>query len=126
MHNTERFGFSERIEILNGDAVSVLDEISKDSERKYDFVFIDASKSHYREFFEKAEKMCSKGAVIVCDNILLKASIVDNSYDPHRRHRTNIKRMKEFLSYLKNRKDLTVSYLSSGDGLAIIRLNDEK
>ncbi len=115
---------AERINFLKGDAGEMLDELQL-SDEKFDFVFIDAAKSHYREFFDKAEKLCNSGAVILCDNILMKAYLVDNkAYEPTRRHRTSVKRMQEFIDYLYGRRDLSVSLLSDGDGLALIVLNE--
>ena len=115
-------GFSDRIELLRGDASDIL--ANHDFGRLYDFVFIDAGKTHYREYFEYAEKLCNPGAVIVCDNILINGWIYDRELPGAYRHRTNVKYMKSFLEYITNRKDLTVSLSSSGDGLAIIKLND--
>lgn len=120
----------KRINFLTGDAREVLDELflqSYENEefKKFDFAFIDAGKSHYKEFFDRVEKLCNPGAVIVCDNILMRGWLVDRSIEGGKRHRTNIKYMKQFLDYINERDDLTVSLLSSGDGLAIIRLNEK-
>ena len=90
----------------------------------FDFVFIDAGKSHYREFFDRAEQLARPGALIVCDNILMHGWTVDRSYEGAKRHRTNVKYMRQFIKYISEREDLTVSLLSSGDGLAVIRLHD--
>ena len=49
---------------------------------------------------------------------------VDRSYDGAKRHRTNVKYMRQFIEYITEREDQTVSLLSSGDGLAVIRLHD--
>lgn len=116
-----------RIDFRIGDADKVLDEMieehaGKAHEDLYDFVFIDAGKSHYREFFDRAEKLAAPGAVIVCDNILMHGWTVDRSYQGAKRHRTNVKYMRMFIDYINERDDLTVSLLSSGDGLAVIRL----
>ncbi|MBQ0018738.1 MAG: O-methyltransferase [Clostridiales bacterium] len=123
--NFESYPEGERIEFLKGDAVEMLDKLIE--ERKddpYDFVFIDAGKSHYKEFFDRAEQLCRPGAFVVCDNILMRGWIVDRSYEGGKRHRTNIKYMKQFLDYINEREDLTVSMLSSGDGLALIKFNE--
>lgn len=117
---------SARIEFLNGDAMEILDglvqKLSDASEsEKYDFVFIDAAKSHYREFLEAAEKICTKNALIACDNILMKGWIVEAEGKDAKRHRTSIKYMKKFLEYIRGRDDLEVAILTGGDGLAIIR-----
>lgn len=121
---------SQRIDLRTGDASEILDSLaeeleSADESRKYDFVFIDAAKSHYKEFLESAEKICTRDALIVCDNILLKGWIVEADGSAARRHRTSIKYMKQFLDYLDKREDLDVSILTGGDGLAIIRFKNE-
>lgn len=120
----------KRVDFRTGEALDILDELYEekisdpDIWMDYDFVFIDAAKSHYREFFDKSLKLCKPGTVIICDNILMKAYLVDDrAYDPGRRHRTSVKRMQEFVDYLYERDDLDVSLLSDGDGLAIIKLN---
>ena len=116
----------ERIDFRTGGASEILDELVSelsDAEEyeKFDFVFIDAAKSHYREFFEAAEKICTKDALIACDNILLKGWIVEAEGKDAKRHRTSIKYMKQFLDYLSGREDLEVTILTGADGLAIIR-----
>ena len=120
----------ERIDFRVGDASEILNELvselsDADEMEKFDFVFIDAAKSHYREFFEAAEKICTKDALIACDNIILKGWIVEAEGRDAKRHRTSIKYMKQFLEYLRQRDDLEVSILTGADGLAIIRFINE-
>lgn len=122
---------SERIDFRIGDAGEILDRFVEelkeaDESEKFDFVFIDAAKSHYKEFLEQAEKICTKDAIVVCDNILLKGWIVEADGAEAKRHRTNIKYMKQFLDYLKERDDLETTILTGGDGLAIIRFGNDK
>ena len=120
--NFENFGLSDRIEILEGDAEEMLRSLPAGS--KYDFVFIDAAKTHYREYFDLAFEHFSNGAVIVCDDVLIKGWIYDRSLPGSKRHRTSVKYMKSFLEYIKAREDLSVAITGSADGLAIIKLND--
>ena len=115
-------GFADRIELFKGDAEDILSNHKFDY--TYDFAFIDAGKTHYKEYFELIEKICNPGAVIVCDNILINGWIYDRELPGARRHRTNVKYMKSFLEYINSREDLTVSLSSSGDGLAIIKLDE--
>ena len=114
-----------RIDFRIGDAAVILEEMiaesTADNFRPFDFVFIDAGKSHYREFFDRAEQLSKSGAVIVCDNVLMHGWTVDRSYVGAKRHRTNVKYMRQFIEYISSREDLTVSLLASGDGLAVIR-----
>ena len=120
----------KRIDFRIGDASEILEELidklaDADESEKFDFVFIDAAKSHYREFFEAAEKICTKDALIVCDNILLNGWILEAGGKDAKRHRTSIKYMKNFLEYLRQREDIEVSILTGADGLAIIRFVNE-
>lgn len=118
-----------RIDIIHGDGISVLDEMiqKRGSEQEpFDLIFIDAAKSHYMDFFQRAEELCADNAVIICDNILMKAFLVDPELDRKRRHRTSVKRMDDFLKYIFDRKDLEASLLSCGDGLLIIEENLQK
>ena len=123
--NINDFGLEDKITVLQGDASEVLREINakEDSLNSFDFVFIDAGKTHYKEYFELSEPLCRSGAIIVCDNILMSGWIYDRSLPGAKRHRTNAKYMKEFLEYLNSREDITLSVSGGGDGLAVIKLN---
>jgi hypothetical protein len=124
------YSFDGKFYIRTGDADEILDglvsELSGAGEsEKFDFVFIDAAKSHYKEFFEAAEKICTEDALIVCDNILLSGWIVEAEGKDAKRHRTSIKYMKKFLEGIRQRDDLEVTLLTGADGLAIIRFIHE-
>ena len=124
--NFEKYREGTRIDFRIGEASDVLDELSREissssEDRRFDFVFIDAGKSHYREFLDKCETMCTDDAFVVCDNILLKGWLIECEGKEARRHRTNIKYMRQFLEYIESRDDLDVTLLSGGDGLAVIR-----
>lgn len=123
--NFAKFTEGSRIRFITGDALENLKLLEKElegrSDEKFDFVFIDAGKSHYREFLDICERICTGNAVIVCDNILMKGWLFDYEGKSAKRHRTNIKYMREFLDYINGRDDLDVTIMSGGDGLAIIR-----
>ncbi len=129
--NFDKYSGGERITFLTGDAEDLLTKLIEQSEssdekhfEKFDFVFIDAGKSHYKEFFEKCEKLCKPGTVIVCDNIMMHGWLIDKTVEGAKRHRTNVKYMRQFIDYIQEREDLSVSLLGSGDGLAVIKLHD--
>ena len=127
----ESFKESDRITMLEGDALIILEDMvreyeSADESERFDFIFIDGAKSHYKDLLNLGEKMCTRNAIFACDNILLRDWIVDAEGPDAYRHRTSIKYMKQFLDYIHEREDLDVSLLSGGDGLAVIRFkNDE-
>ena len=47
-----------------------------------------------------ALKLCRKGSVLICDNVLMKAKTVSEEYDPKKKYRTSIRRMRDFLQYI--------------------------
>ena len=115
--NIERLGYKDQIRVLYGNAVDVIKDLPETE--KFDFVFIDAGKSHYKEFFGAALAHCSSQALVISDNVLMKAKTVSDEYDPMKKYKTNIRKMREFLAYLTNLKGVATSVVSVGDGLAI-------
>jgi predicted O-methyltransferase YrrM len=63
---------SNFIEIYHGDALKVLSDISNEtkSSEKFDFVFIDADKERYIQYFDAVLPMVKHGGLIGADNIL--------------------------------------------------------
>lgn len=113
--NIERLGFADRITLLQGKAQDLMDDLKG----PFDFVFIDASKSHYRIFWDKALTLCSPGAVILCDNILMQGMTVSEEYDPRKKHKTHIRKMREFLDYITSADYVDTSLLPVGDGVSL-------
>lgn len=117
------FQVEDRVKILVGDARENMDLLRekclKGEQEKFDFVFIDGAKSHYLEFWHKLKDQVKPGAIIFCDNALMRGMTVDNSYDIRDKHRTNIKNMREFLDYITGLKDVQTSILPVGDGVTI-------
>ena len=70
------------VEAKIGSAIVVLqdlsEEIQKNKRDKYDFVFIDANKKEYIEYFKLIDKITTNNAVILADNILSHYSKVQN------------------------------------------------
>lgn len=123
VNNMERLGLADRVNCLSGDAVAVLNALT---ERKrcgeiqpFDLLFIDAGKSHYSEFLEASYSLLNKGAVIICDNVLMKAKTVSDEYDPCGKHKTNIRRMRAFVDMITSSDKLDTSIYGIGDGISV-------
>lgn len=113
--NLEKLGLSDRVNVLRGDARTVLETLTG----PFDFVFIDAAKSHYRVFWDKIINDCAEEAVILCDNVLLKGITASDDYLTSRRDRTSMMRMRDFLRHIHQLEGVSTSVLSVGDGLSI-------
>jgi len=70
--NFEEAGVSSLIKIRKGEARKILDEIKEEfGENYFDFIFIDADKESYIEYFDLCLPLVRKGGIIGADNILL-------------------------------------------------------
>jgi len=71
--NFSKAGFDNKIDLMFGNA---MDSLEKLKNKKFDFVFIDADKTGYPAYFDKAIKMMNKGGIIAADNTLRKGDVV--------------------------------------------------
>lgn len=119
--NIERLGYTGRIKTFLGDGEEIMESLFEKGEKDFDFVFIDAAKSHYKRFFKAALKLCSPGAVIVCDNVLMKGMVADGE-ELNPKHKTNIRNLRDFNSYAQEEDDFETTLIAIGDGLTITKL----
>ena len=108
--NFKKSGLSNIISI-KGDA---LEEIKKINDT-FDFIFIDASKGHYMEFFEDSYKLLNEGGIIFIDNIMFRGYLYK---EYPKRFKTIVKRLDSFIDYLYKRDDRFV-LLPFGDGVGL-------
>jgi caffeoyl-CoA O-methyltransferase len=71
--NITRAGLADRVDVRVGAALDVLPTLSG----PFDFIFIDADKETYVEYFEWAVKLARPGALIVADNVVRKGEVVN-------------------------------------------------
>ena len=115
--NIENMGFGSRIDVREGDGRQVLQELSPDE--RFDVLFIDAAKSHYREFWDLALPFMNDDSMIICDNVLMKGMTASDEFDTKDRYRTSIRKMRDFISYISDLDYADTTILSVGDGLSI-------
>ncbi|RHG34919.1 O-methyltransferase [Fusobacterium varium] len=108
--NFKKSGLSNIISI-KGDA---LEEVKKINDT-FDFIFIDASKGHYMEFFEDSYKLLNEGGIIFIDNIMFRGYLYK---EYSKRFKTIVKRLDSFIDYLYKRDDRFV-LLPFGDGVGL-------
>ena len=106
--------YKKDINIINMDAKKALNNINQG----FDFVFIDANKSQYEYYFNKALSLLNKNGIIVCDNILFRGQITNDNII-NKRDITIVKNLRKFLSHITNLDDYVTSIIPIGDGISI-------
>jgi predicted O-methyltransferase YrrM len=71
-------GVDKKIDFIEGPAAASMQRLLDQGEAgTYDFVFIDANKDQYPEYYELALQLVRKGGVIAVDNTLLHGRVVE-------------------------------------------------
>lgn len=114
-----RSPYEARITLLLGDAAENLQQLAADPSKHgtYDFVFIDAAKGQYPDYFHKIQPLIADDAIILADNVLFRG-YVRSQEKPPRRYKTIVKRLREYLK-LVNTPPFATKVLENGDGLAV-------
>lgn len=114
--NIKESNLSDRIDIINGDALTV------DIKGKYDLIFIDAAKSQYIKFFEKYKYNLKKSGVIISDNLSFHGLVEDDSKTNNRNTKQLVKKIRKYIEFLENNEEFDTEFLKIGDGVSISRL----
>ncbi|WP_308425585.1 O-methyltransferase [Oceanobacillus indicireducens] len=108
---------SEQVDVRFGDALEVLEELQQDKE-SFDFIFIDAAKGKYRDFFDLAHPLLQKGGWLVTDNVLFRGYVKDEETAP-KRYRNMVKKIRAYNQFLSAHPEYITSILPIGDGVMI-------
>ena len=91
--NIPASGFSDIIELIEGDAADVL----KTLVGPYDMIFMDAAKGQYINFLPEVKRLMRSGSILISDNVLQDGDIIQSRFVVERRDRTIHKRMRDYL-----------------------------
>lgn len=114
LENISKTPYKDRIKVLEGEAEEILSSLND----KYDFIFLDAAKGQYMEFFNKCINLLEKGGIVVSDNVLYKGMVATDEL-VIRRKKTIVKRLRTFLKYINETESYISCIIPIGDGLAI-------
>lgn len=113
--NFARAGAQDRITLLEGDAIEILQEL----DGFYDLIFMDAAKGQYINFLPDILRLLSPGGLLVSDNVLQDGDIIQSRFAVTRRNRTIHARMREYLYELKHHPGVETVILPVGDGVTL-------
>jgi predicted O-methyltransferase YrrM len=75
--NIARAGLSEVVDLRLGRALDSLPQLAAERRGPFDFIFIDADKPSYADYFTWALKLSRHGTVIIGDNVIRKGAVID-------------------------------------------------
>ena len=101
-----------KINLLINNAMVSLDDLHN-QKKKFDFIFIDADKENYINYFNQSLKLKSKKGIILIDNTLWKGDVAN----PKIKDKLTIK-LREFNKYIK-KSPINKYILPIGDGFTV-------
>ncbi|MDP8905209.1 MAG: class I SAM-dependent methyltransferase [Chloroflexota bacterium] len=107
-----RSPYASRIDVRVGPALETIEGL----EGPFDFVFIDADKTGYRDYYERALPLLSEGGLICIDNVLWSGRVVDPS-DQSR----NTVAMRELNDHIGGDSRVECVMLPIRDGVTLVR-----
>lgn len=113
--NIRYAGAGEKITLLEGDANEILGTL----QGPFDFIFMDAAKGQYGNFFQKTIPLIAPEGILLCDNVLQDGDVLESRFAVTRRNRTIHARMREFLYEIKHDERLETAILNIGDGMSL-------
>jgi O-methyltransferase len=113
----QRAGVADRIDVRIGDAAGTLAALlAAHGPGWADFVFIDADKPSYREYYEQALVLVRAGGLIVLDNTLFFGRVIDPAaQDP------DTASIRALNAALASDERVDISMLAMADGITLAR-----
>lgn len=93
------------------------EEIKK-LDQKFDFIFIDAAKGKYKNFFDDSWELLNEDGIIFIDNIMFRGYLYK---EYPKRFKTIVRRLNEFIEYLHENHNFVL--LPFGDGIGLVKKN---
>jgi caffeoyl-CoA O-methyltransferase len=105
----DRAAVSDRIEILTGDSMDMLESV----EGEFDLIFNDVDKYQYPDAFKKAVPRIRKGGLFITDNVLWYGRVARSDNDK------DTEGVREFNRLIYSDRGLLPSILPVRDGIAV-------
>ena len=119
VENIKKFNLEDRITLIYNDAIDV------EFNEKFDLVFIDAAKGKNMTFFKKFSKNLNNNGYIITDNINFHGYVnMDEDKIKSRNLRGLVRKIKEYINFLKENDEFETQFYDTGDGIAVSRKNN--
>ncbi|KAJ4960531.1 hypothetical protein NE237_020441 [Protea cynaroides] len=114
-------GVEHKINYINSNAISVLDQMLTNGDELFDFAFVDADKPNYIHYHERLMKLLKIGGLIAYDNTLWYGSVAVDEEKVHEDLKEYRRVIMNFNTYLASDSRIEISQISIGDGVTLCR-----
>ncbi len=120
LENFNKFGFSERVEALNEDALKTLTNLTE-SQEKFDFIFLDGPKGQQYLYFPMLKSLLKKDGILFVDDIFYHKNYIDKNGFVGHKHRSMVKNLEKFIELIENDSDFSKEYYEIDEGVLIAK-----
>jgi predicted O-methyltransferase YrrM len=108
-------GVEDRIELHLAPALQTLDRLIAERQAgSFDLAFIDADKSNYCRYYDRALTLLRRGGVLVADNVLRRGAVADPD-----NHETDTEAIRAFNRMVYADERVAIAIAPLGDGLTV-------
>ena len=104
-----------KIESIIGDGVEIMQSMI-DRQHSYDFIFIDADKNNYPNYYELSLSLVPSNGIIIIDNMLWHGDVADE-----KKNDSQTNTIRDLNTKIQNDSRVDFSLLPLSDGLSFIR-----
>lgn len=110
-------GQDKKIELRIGRAINTLDELLDTGyEGKFDFIFIDADKTNYVNYYEQALRLISPNGLIAIDNVFWSGLVIDETNTD-----AQTREIRRLNTHIQQDTRVDISLLAIADGLFLVK-----
>lgn len=109
-------GIDNKIDLRLAPALDTLKQLLSNSKGEYDFIFIDADKKNYDQYYEYCLDLLKSGGVIAIDNVFWGGSVADQSQQDD-----DTVAIRTLNKKLHDDERVELSIVPIGDGLTLAR-----
>jgi len=95
--NVARAGLEQVVQIRVGPALDSLRALAAERREPFDFIFIDADKTGYPEYFRHSLTLSRRGTMIIADNVVREGAVADAASDD-----PNVRAVRTLLGMMAN------------------------
>ena len=106
---------SSKIKSIIGDGVEIMQSMI-DRQHSYDFIFIDADKNNYPNYYELSLSLVPSNGIIIIDNMLWHGDVADE-----KKNDSQTNTIRDLNTKIQNDSRVDFSLLPLSDGLSFIR-----